>query len=148
SALHQPGVGALLRLVERDYSRSIPPSSFLPARGLHPLISCAPNEPVSPRADQQSRVLEVAHRLLATSLFGSLSETEAVTLAIQCRGITIEPGRAVVRQGQPGSGLYLIETGMPEARWHDGVGGTRMVGQLKAGACVGAAALVTGRAEP
>ncbi len=81
-------------------------------------------------------------------MFGSLSVTESVTLALQCRPVNIEPGRALVHQGQPGTGLYLIESGMSEVRRHDGVGGTRTLGHLRAGACVGAAALVTEGLEP
>jgi len=147
-ALRQSGTGALLRLVERDYSRSISPSSFLPERGLPRITTGTFDELSSPTADQQPGVRDLAHRLLATPLFGSLSATEAVTLATLCTQVTIQPGRPVVRQGQPGSGLYLIETGISEVRRHDGVGGTRTVGHLRAGACVGAAALVTGRPEP
>lgn len=147
-SLRQPGVGALLRLVERDYSHSISPSSMLPERGLPRITTGSFDEPSKLSADQQPGVHDLAHRLLATRLFGSLSATEAVTLATLCTQLTIQPGRAVVRQGQPGSGLYLIETGMCEVRRHDGVGGTRTVGHLRAGACAGAAALVTGRPEP
>ena len=147
-ALRQSGTGALLRLVERDYSRSISPSSFLPERGLPRITTGTFDELSSPTADQQPGVRDLAHRLLATPLFGSLSATEAVTLATLCTQVTIQPGRPVVRQGQPGSGLYLIETGISEVRRHDGVGGTRTVGHLRAGACVGAAALVTEGLEP
>jgi hypothetical protein len=148
TALHHPGVGALLRLVERDYSGSIPPSSLLPVGGLPSISSGTLGKPDTPSADHKAVVHGLAHQLLATPLFGGLSVTEAVTLARLCVREAIQPGRAVVRQGQPGSGLYLIESGIAEVRRHDGVGGTRTVGYLGAGTCIGAAALVTGRPEP
>ena len=93
-------------------------------------------------------VLGLAHRLLAIPLFGGLSMTDAMLLASLCRQDTIQPSRGIVRQGQPGTGLYFIEAGMCEVRRHDGVGGTLTVGRRSAGACIGAAALITGRPEP
>src|SRR5919199_5858671 len=54
--------------------------------------------------------------LLAQPLLGDLSPSEAAILGLFVRRESAEAGQVVVRQGEQGDALYLIEDGQAEVR--------------------------------
>jgi CRP-like cAMP-binding protein len=82
--------------------------------------------------------------LLAQPLLGDLSPSEAAILGLFVRRESAEAGQVVVRQGEQGDALYLIEEGQAEvhARAEDGTVTT--VATLGPGSYFGEIALVTG----
>ena len=61
--------------------------------------------------------------LADTALFGGLRPVELARLVGELEELSLAPGAAVFRQGEPGDRLYLVREGLAEARAGDAAGG-------------------------
>ncbi|MEK0084246.1 mechanosensitive ion channel family protein [Benzoatithermus flavus] len=83
--------------------------------------------------------------LLARSdLFGLLDETDLRLLAAAARRRHVPAGEAVVRQGEPGSSLFVVVEGVLDVTIDRGQGPSRWVRLLAAGDMFGEYSLLTG----
>lgn len=93
---------------------------------------------------QPSAAATLPASLLAQPLFGDLSPSEAAMLGLFVRREAVEAGRVVVRQGEEGDALFLIEEGQAEVRARDAAGTVATIATLGPGSYFGEIALVTG----
>ncbi|MBI4481019.1 MAG: EAL domain-containing protein [Acidobacteria bacterium] len=91
------------------------------------------------RLDKEVRT--EASRLRAFELFAGLGETEINEIAPMVRTQAVEKGATVIRQGQVGSEVYLLESGSVEILREDR-SGSHFVAQLEAPAFFGERALL------
>jgi CRP-like cAMP-binding protein len=82
--------------------------------------------------------------LLAQPLFGDLSPSEAAMLGLFVQREAVEAGQTVVRQGEQGDALFLIEEGQAEVRATGQDGTVATIATLGPGHYFGEIALVTG----
>lgn len=82
--------------------------------------------------------------LLSQPLFGDLAPHEAALLGLFVQRESAEAGQVIVRQGEEGEALYLIEAGQVEVRAHGEAGQETTIATLGPGHYFGEIALVTG----
>ena len=87
---------------------------------------------------------DLAERLRATELLKELSADEVEALAPLLTSRTVGPGEVIMRQGEPGDDLYLIESGLLEVRVNTPAGQRLVVGTRGPGEFVGEIGLLTG----
>jgi cAMP-dependent protein kinase regulator len=68
--------------------------------------------------DRLALINEGLH-LRAAPLFADLSVAEAAVLGTKLERVQLDAGHVVVREGDPGDALYVIESGTVEARHHE-----------------------------
>jgi CRP-like cAMP-binding protein len=84
--------------------------------------------------------------LLATSpLFKPFDHTQQMELLKRFEGHDLEPGTVVIREGEPGQGLFVILLGEVEILRHDTSGRERTVAKLGAGEVFGEMSLLGDR---
>jgi small-conductance mechanosensitive channel/CRP-like cAMP-binding protein len=104
-----------------------------------PMTGIELRRPTSPEVKQQ-QVVEASERLLSTvPLLACLSPSERLVVAQGMRLLRYAPGEALVRQGEPGDALFVLEAGTVRVEV-DGL----EVGQVRAPDCFGEMALMTG----
>lgn len=114
-ALAHPGRQGLAALFALKRDLQVPISSLEPPEGLAPLTAVMlPQREVA----MQSRrhMLDVGECLRAMSLFRNLSVAEAAILGTLIERRTYAAGEIIVRRGQVGDALFLIEAGRAEIR--------------------------------
>jgi hypothetical protein len=142
-ALERPGregVASLLAL-EREVSRS--KSTLEPAGGFAPLSEVSLPEQGGAMPARRE-LLELGDWLRGTDLFRTLSVAEAAVLGTFMERRTAEAGDTIIRQGEAGDDLYLIESGRAEVQVVGASGRRTVVAELDRGDCFGEIALVTG----
>lgn len=102
----------------------------------------APKASTSTR--QPAAAVPLPDSLLAQPLFGDLSPSEAAMLGLFVRREAVETGTVVVRQGEEGDALFLIEEGQAEVRATGADGTVATITTLGPGSYFGEIALVTG----
>jgi hypothetical protein len=142
-------LGAIERALENDVSalvalratsRSIP-SSLEPPGGLPALTEAgAPytDIPMPVRLD----MIDAGARLRAADPFADLSVGEATALRKLMSRREFAPGEAVVRQGEAGDALYVVEAGHAHVMVTDQRGQTRLARTVQAGDHFGEIALL------
>lgn len=82
---------------------------------------------------------ELVEHLSRVPIFESCSKKELQTIAKQVREITHEAGHVIAAEGEPGAGLFVIDSGEADVT----IGG-RTVNHMKAGEFFGEMALLDG----
>jgi CRP/FNR family cyclic AMP-dependent transcriptional regulator len=82
---------------------------------------------------------ELVEHLSRVPIFESCSKKELQTIAKQVREITHEAGHVIAAEGEPGAGLFVIDSGEADVT----IGG-RNVNHMKAGEFFGEMALLDG----
>ncbi len=86
------------------------------------------------------------HRLQSIQLFSTLGYDDCVTVESRLKTREFAPNQAIVKEGGPGDAMYLIKSGTVEVRKRDpNTGIDFLLTKLKAGACFGEMALLTGK---
>ena len=143
AALERPGKEGLLALLAMKGEPFAIRSSLEPEGGLSALN--AADVPQSGVAMAERRqMLDLGDRVRAVTPFRSLSVPEATVLGTFLERRAVEPGETIIRQGDVGDDLYIIETGRAEVHVVAWNGGRTVVATLDPGECFGEIALVTG----
>jgi signal-transduction protein with cAMP-binding, CBS, and nucleotidyltransferase domain len=143
AALNLPGNEGALALLELKRDTHVPPSSLLPPGGL-PLLTDADLPQRRAPIPERRTLLDLGTHLRSTDLFAGLSVGEAAVLGTLLQHQQAAPGDAIIRQGDPGDALYLIETGRVEVRRQLPDGRAVVLAILGPGDYVGEIALITG----
>ncbi len=143
SALELPGAEGVLALLALKNSATCPRSSLEPPGGLPPLDDAVVPQQGVPMAARR-QLLDVGEWLRGTRLFHGLSVAEAAVLGTFMERCTVEAGAAVVRQGEHGDDLYVIESGTADVQVTTQNEQRLTVQQLGPGDYFGEIALVTG----
>jgi hypothetical protein len=145
-ALDQPAKAGLLALFRLKREHADPRSTAIPPEGLPPLADASVPQEGVPMASRRL-MLDLANNLRQTNLFGGLSGAEATILGTFMERVSAEPGEVIVREGDLGDDMYLIETGQAEVRVGRGgrsQGETVTIATLGPGDFFGEVALLTG----
>src|SRR5262249_35719606 len=92
----------------------------------------------------RQEMLDLGDRLRAMELFRDLSVAEAAILGSFMERQQTPAGEALMRQGESGEDLFLIQDGRAEVRVRDRAGESRVVAQRGPGDHVGEIALLHG----
>jgi small-conductance mechanosensitive channel len=95
-------------------------------------------------ADERKRLAGIAALLAANSLFEPLTPEERLALAAGCRTRIYAAGEEIVRQGEPGASLFVIESGEVGISVDQKDRQRVQVGKLDAGHFFGERSLLTG----
>ena len=141
--LNKPGKEGLLALLKLKGDAHSPKSSLEPPEGLAALTDASlPQKGV---AMQTRRLLiDVGERLRTIDLFSGLSAAEATVLGTFMERQTEEAGVTVIRQGEMGDDLFLIEGGEADVQVGGRGGDPITVARLGPGDYFGEIALLTG----
>lgn len=134
------GLAGLFRL-KRDIRDSV--SSLEPPDGLMPLAKVRIDQRELPMATRRE-MHSVGGWLRGIPLFSGFSDAEAALLGTFMEARDASPGDVIIRQGDPGSDLYLIEAGQAEVLVHTRDGQTITVACLGPGDYFGEICLLTG----
>lgn len=104
-----------------------------------PLTGIELRRPLAPEVIQQQAMVASEQLLGAVPLLACLSQSERMVAAQGMRRLRYAPGEALVRQGEPGDDLFILEAGTVRVEV-DGL----EVGQMHAPDCFGEMALMTG----
>lgn len=143
AALEMPGKAGLLSLfrLKRDIVETR--STLVPSEGLAPLTDAnLPQKGVAMASRRQ--MLDLAGQLRQTDLFAGLSVAEATVLGTFMERMTVPAGEVIVRQGDIGDDMYLIESGLADVRIGRGLAEGVTVATLGPGDFFGEIALLTG----
>jgi len=142
-ALALPGKHALVSLIALKKVIQAPRSTLEAPEGLAPLTNAdLPQRGV--RMEMRRRLLDAGEQLRTANLFHELSVAEATVLGTFMERGQHETGHVVVRQGDVGDALFLIESGAAEVRVAGSSGQSMKVATLGPGDFFGEIALVTG----
>jgi hypothetical protein len=143
AAMNLPGNEGSLALLEIQRDTHVPPSSLLPPGGLPMLTDADLPQRCAPIPERHA-LLELGTYLRSTILFAGLSVGEAGVLGTLMQRQQAAPGDMIIRQGDPGDALYLIEAGRVEVRHQLPYGRAVVLAILGPGEYVGEIALITG----
>ncbi len=143
-ALAAPGKKGLMALFSLKRNIEKPRSSLEPAGGLAPLSEAEVAQRELPM-QQRRQLLDVGQALGATSLFEGLSTAEATILGTFMERMDVREGEVIIKQGDVGEDLFLIESGQAEVRARNASGATIALATLGPGDFFGEVALVTGQ---
>ena len=142
-ALEKPGNEGLLALLELKNIKDDRRSSLEPPGGLPELATVDVPQQDVPMAKRKERLV-FGERLRRTDIFSNLSVAEAAVLGTFFERRTYSAGEIVIRQGESGEEMFLIESGTAEVRLQGGDGSGIVVAVLGPGEFFGEIALVAG----
>lgn len=142
-ALTLPGKKGLIALLALRGQATGGRSSLEPTEGLAPLNEAAVLRSAVPM-DARRRLLDRGEWLRGNPLFSGLSRAEAAVLGTFLEQRKAAVGDVVVRQGEAGDSLYLIEGGRAAVRIGSQRGRPVTIAQLGPGDYFGEIALVAG----
>ena len=145
-ALDKPGKAGLLDLFRLKRERSDLQSSLIPPAGIDALTDASVPQQGVAMASRQA-MLDLAGDLRRTDLFAGLSVAEATVLGTFMVRQDAAEGEVIVRQGELGDAMFLIETGSADVRaGHSDANGVGevTVATLGPGDFFGEIALLTG----
>jgi hypothetical protein len=143
AALNLPSNESSLALRVLKRNTHVPPSSLLPPAGL-PLLTDADLPERRAPLSERLALLDLGAHLRSTALFAGLSVGEAAVLGTLLQRQQAARGDLVIRQGDPGAALYLIEAGQVEVRHHLLDGRVVALAVLGPGDYLGEIALISG----
>jgi hypothetical protein len=120
------------------------PSRLVPPGGL-PNLNAAELPQQQFPMDARRSMLAMGEHLRLIDLFADLSDAEMRILGTFMERVQFAAGDFIVRQGDPGDALYLIESGKVEARLRTASGRQATLSTRGPGDHFGEMALVTGR---
>ena len=94
--------------------------------------------------DERRQWLDSGRWLRRTSVFQSLSVAEAAVLGTFMERQTVAAGDTIIRQGEAGDDLYLIQAGHAQIQVVGPTGQRTIVAERGPGDCLGEIAVVTG----
>lgn len=142
-ALNQTGKQAMRALLALKKDLQIPKSSLEPAAGMTNLnVSAVPQKEL--KMQQRRELLDLGNKLRKTELFSGLSVAEASILRNCMETVSVAPGEHIVKQGDFGDDLFLIEEGEAEVRIADPSGKERVMRTMGPGEYFGEIGLLTG----
>jgi hypothetical protein len=142
-ALNQPGKQGLMSLLALKQDLRSARSTLLPPEGLAPLAEAiVPQQGVAMPVRRQ--LLDLGNWLRTTTVFSSLSRAEAAVLGTFMERCAAAVGDVIIRQGDIGDDLYLVEAGQAEVQIDSRTGLPVTVALLGPGDYFGEIALVTG----
>jgi len=142
-ALALPGKQALVALIALKKDIPEPRSTLEAPEGLAALTNADLPQRGVPMATRR-QLLEAGEQLRTSSLFHDLSVAEATVLGTFMERREHPSGEVIVRQGDVGSELVLIESGAAEVRVAGASGQSTQLATLGPGDFFGEIALVTG----
>lgn len=143
SALELPGKAGLLSLFRLKRDVTDTRSTLIPPEGLAALTDATlPQKGVAMASRRQ--MLDLAGQLRQTDLFAGLSVAEATVLGTFMERVTVPAGEVIVRQGETGDDMYLIESGIADVKISRGLAEGETVATLGPGDFFGEIALLTG----
>jgi CRP-like cAMP-binding protein len=116
---------------------------MVPPNGMPPLSEASVRQQGVAMGERR-QWLDAGQWLRGTSLFQSLSVSEAAVLGTFMERCSAASGETIVRQGEAGDDLYLIQAGQAEVQIVSRSGDRAIVTTLGPGDCFGEIALVTG----
>jgi len=141
-ALSLPGRLAFLRLQQLRKATSPPRSTLQPEEGLpaidEALVLSQPDVDMSRRL----ALIEDGNRLRSAPLFAGLSVAESAVLATLADRMRVEAGTVVLREGEDGDAIYVVDSGHLDV-----MKSGAKIGELGPGDHFGEIALVTGNAR-
>jgi hypothetical protein len=140
--LSLPGKQGLLSLFALKRDLQAPRSSLEPSGGLPAPAAELPQRRVAMETRRQ--LLDMAHRLRQIDVFAGLTDAEASVLGSFIEPQEVAAGETVIRQGEIGDALYLVEGGEAEVRIRSLTGQPLAIATLGPGDHFGEIALVTG----
>jgi hypothetical protein len=143
SALAQPGKAGLGALLALKRTTATPPSTAVPEGGLAPLVDAEVKQEGVPMQARR-RMLSFADQLRTIDLFSGLSVAEATVLGTFLERLSVPAGELIVREGDAGDDLYLVESGTVEARLNRRDGEPVPLARFGPGDYFGEIALLTG----
>jgi hypothetical protein len=143
AALEQPGKRGLLALFALKKDTRSPKSTLEPPEGLDELMDASVPQQGVPMAERR-QMLDLADQLRQTDLFQGLSVAEATVLGTFMEREAADPGQIIVRQGDRGDDLYLIEAGEADVTVGRDPQNQVAVARLGPGDYFGEIALLTG----
>jgi CRP-like cAMP-binding protein len=142
-ALELPGKQGLMALLELKQQTFATPSTLAPDGGLPPLDEASVPQEGVPMATRRE-FLDIGEWLRGTTLFRGFSVAEAAVLGTFLERRTVTAGATVVREGEQGDDLYLIESGTADVQMTTRDGRRVTINTLGPGDYFGEIALVTG----
>lgn len=143
AALELPGKAGLLSLFRLKRDVVDTRSTLIPTEGLSELTDANMAQKGVAMASRR-QMLDLAGQLRQTDLFAGLSVAEATVLGTFMERMTVPAGEIIVRQGDTGDDMYLIESGQAEVRIGRGLAEGVTVATLGPGNFFGEIALLTG----
>jgi CRP-like cAMP-binding protein len=95
--------------------------------------------------DHDVGAAESASQVVISPLFKDFSVDEMVAVIQGLELLTFEPRQIILREGQPGTSMYMLTAGTAKAYVRDAQGRQVLVGELNEGAFFGEVAVLTGR---
>jgi hypothetical protein len=146
AALELPGRRGLAALLKLKRAAEPPRSRLEPPDGLPALTATpVPHEQLSTREREQLR--RAGERLRETDAFAELTIGEATVLATLVERVEARPGEVLVREGESGDALFIIESGKAHVRLSRGPNSGRVLAELGRRDSFGEIALVMGIAR-
>jgi CRP-like cAMP-binding protein len=143
AGLEKPGKEGLLALLKLKGDAHSPKSTLEPPEGLAPLTDAQlPQKGVAMQTRRQ--LIDVGDRLRGINLFSGLSAAEATVLGTFMERESVEAGTVVIREGDTGDDLFLIEGGEADVQVGSQTGAPVTVARLGPGDFFGEIALLTG----
>jgi hypothetical protein len=142
-ALELPGRRAVLGLLALRRTAAPPRSRLEPPEGLPPLATAeVPHADVDMPARRQMR--DLGELLRKVSPFDGLTSAEATVLRTFMTPRRHREGEVIIRKGEPGSALFVVEEGEAEVLAAGREGRQASLGRVGPGSCFGEIALALG----
>ncbi|MGN6379260.1 MAG: cyclic nucleotide-binding domain-containing protein [Gaiellales bacterium] len=143
-ALDEPGKAGVKRLFELKRDPIPSTSSLLGRDQLHPLSATSEVADLQLPMPERRVLIDQARRLREVSPFDSLTQHEATNLRAMMEQLELPAGEVIIRRGDIGDSLYVIEQGTAVAQATEEDGTARVIARMGPGQVFGEIALVTG----
>ncbi|HEU5108413.1 MAG TPA: cyclic nucleotide-binding domain-containing protein [Micromonosporaceae bacterium] len=143
AALNLPGKLALLALLRLQRRTAAPAPSMLRADPTPTALDQLALDQADTTMPQRASLLRQAEWLRRCEVFAPLSVAEAAMLCTLMEPVHVPAGQPLLRQGEPGDGWYLIESGQARIEYADRKDTPMPAGMLEPGQCCGHLAVLT-----